>query len=123
MRSPSIPSRPSHGKGTVRAVGSRPSAPWMAFRTRAQSSTLRQMGPSLSMLQERAMAPARLTRPKVGRRPVAPVRVAGETMEPSVSLPMLKPTSPATVAAAEPAEEPELPCSRFHGLRVRPPNQ
>ena len=57
------------------------------------------------MLQDKAMAPARLTRPKVGLRPVAPHRVEGETMEPRVSLPMAKPTSPATVADAEPAEE------------------
>ena len=52
------------------------------------------------MLHESAMAPARLTRPYVGRSPVAPVRVDGDTMEPSVSLPMLNPTRPATVAAA-----------------------
>src|SRR5262245_56399708 len=90
----------------------------MAWNTAAQSSTLRQIGPSLSMVQQRAMAPWRLTRPKVGRRPVQPVRVQGETMEPSVSLPIVKPTAPAAVAAAEPADEPLDPCSGFHGLRV-----
>ena len=95
----------------------------MASKTRAQSSTLRQMGPILSRLQHSAIAPWRLTRPKVGRRPDAPQRVEGETIEPSVSVPMAKPTSPATTAEAEPADEPLDPSSVFHGLRVIPPNQ
>ncbi len=69
------------------------------------------------------MAPWRLTAPKVGRSPVTPQRVAGETMEPQVSLPMAKPTSPAAVAAPGPAEEPLEPCSRFQGFFVLPPNQ
>src|SRR5690606_2721900 len=94
----------------------------MAWNTSAQSSTERQIGPILSMLQDSAIAPWRLTRPYVGRSPVAPHRVDGETMEPCVSVPILKPTSPATVAAAEPADEPLEPCSRFHGFLVCPPN-
>ena len=69
------------------------------------------------------MAPARLTRPKVGRRPLAPQRVEGETIEPRVSVPTAKPTRPAATAAAAPADEPLEPCSGFHGLRVLPPNQ
>jgi hypothetical protein len=58
------------------------------------------------MLHDKAMAPVRGIRPKVGRRPVAPFLVDGETIEPSVSLPILKPTSPATVVAPGPAEDP-----------------
>ena len=69
------------------------------------------------------MAPWRLTRPKVGRSPVTPQRVDGETIDPQVSLPIAKPTSPAATAAAGPAEEPLEPWSSFHGLRVMPPNQ
>src|SRR5262249_30180823 len=99
-----------------------PSAPWTAPNTSAQSSIDRQMGPSLSMVQARAMHPARLTRPKVGRNPLAPHWVHGETMLPSVSVPMAKPTSPATTADADPADEPLEPCFTFHGLRVLPPN-
>ncbi len=95
----------------------------MASKTAAQSSTERQRTPILSMLQARAMAPCRLTRPKVGRSPVAPQRLAGETIEPRVSVPRAKPTAPAAVVEAEPAEEPEEPCSGFQGLRVMPPNQ
>jgi hypothetical protein len=56
------------------------------------------------------MAPARLTRPKVGLTPVTPQRVLGETMEPRVSVPMENPTRPAAVAEAEPAEDPEEVC-------------
>src|SRR5688500_3635221 len=95
----------------------------MAAKTSAQSSALRQSGPSLSIDQESAIAPVRGTRPKVGRSPVAPVRVAGELIEPSVSLPIATPTAPATAALAEPAAEPLEPCSGFPGLRVPPPNQ
>src|SRR5262245_2950553 len=81
------------------------------------------MGPSLSMLHDSAIAPWRLTRPNVGLSPVAPQRVQGDTIEPSVSVPIAKPTSPATVAAADPADEPLEPFLSSQGLRVRPPNQ
>src|SRR2546430_11398990 len=94
----------------------------MALITNAQSSTVRQMGPSLSMLQERAIAPVRGMNPKLGRKPVVPQRVEGEEIEPRVSEPMLKATHPAAVAEAGPAEEPLEPCAVFQGLRVRPPN-
>ncbi len=42
-------------------------------------------------------------------------------MEPRVSVPMAKPTQPAAVALALPAEEPLEPCFGFQGLRVRTP--
>src|SRR5438067_11177374 len=93
----------------------------MACNTRAQSSTERLMGPSLSIVQLRAMAPVRGTKPNVGRRPVSPQRVHGEAMEPSVSEPMAKATHPAATALADPADDPLEPCSGFQGLRVRPP--
>src|SRR5215510_5022419 len=74
------------------------------------------------MLQDRAIAPLRGTRPNVGRNPVVPQRVEGEEMEPRVSEPMAKPTQPAAVAEADPADDPLEPCCGFHGLRVMPPN-
>src|SRR5215831_15007027 len=80
------------------------------------------MGPSLSMLQESAIAPVRGTRPNVGRNPVHPHRADGDEIEPSVSEPMLNATHPAAVAEAGPADEPLDPCLIFHGLRVTPPN-
>src|ERR1039457_6944757 len=94
----------------------------MALNTSAQSSAERVMGPSLSMVQLSAITPVRGTNPNVGRNPVAPQRVHGELMEPSVSDPMAKATHPAATALAEPADEPLDPCFGFHGLRVRPPN-
>src|SRR6201996_888938 len=94
----------------------------MVASTMAQSSTARQMGPSLSIVQLSAIAPVRGTKPKVGRRPVSPQRVEGDEIEPSVSEPMEKATHPAAVVDADPAEEPLDPCFGFHGLRVRPPN-
>src|SRR6185437_3600862 len=94
----------------------------MASRTMAQSSTPRQIGPSLSIVQLRAMAPVRGTNPKVGRSPVTPQRVEGDEMDPNVSEPMEKATHPAEVAEAGPADDPLEPCFGFQGLRVRPPN-
>src|SRR6476620_3073543 len=88
----------------------------------ALSSALRQMGPALSRLQLKTMAPLRLTVPNVGRKPVAPQRVEGETIEPNVSVTMVKGNNPATTDAAEPAEEPLDPCARFQGFFVSPPN-
>src|SRR5579862_1201595 len=122
MRSEAGVVRASYGNAASTAVGSRPSLPRIASRTSAQSSTLRQIGPSLSMLQESAIAPVRGTNPNVGRKPVTPQRVLGDEIEPSVSDPIAKATHPAAVAEAEPAEEPLDPCAGFHGLRVRPPN-
>src|SRR5580704_15984812 len=94
----------------------------MACITKAQSSTERQIGPSLSIVQAKAMAPVRGTKPKVGRYPLVPQRVEGEEMDPRVSDPMANATHPDAVAEADPADEPLEPWSVFHGFRVRPPN-
>src|SRR5580692_7389811 len=81
------------------------------------------MGPTLSELQQRAIQPVLATLPKVGRKPVAPHRIDGSTMEPKVSVPIANATRPAAVAAADPAEDPPEPEFKSQGLRVRPPNQ
>src|ERR1700721_659763 len=88
----------------------------------AQSSTARQRAPSLSIVQLKAIAPVRGTNPKVGRSPVSPQRVEGEEIDPSVSEPIAKAPQPADTPPAGPADEPLDPWSRFHGLRVLPPN-
>src|SRR6185312_1091394 len=80
------------------------------------------MGPALSRLQQSTIAPERLIDPNVGLRPVAPHRADGETIEPSVSVPIVKGNKPATTEAAEPAEDPLDPCFKFHGFFVSPPN-
>jgi len=69
------------------------------------------------------MQPARLTRPNVGRSPLAPHRVHGETMLPSVSLPIVNPASPATHGRRRPGRRPartllDVPRIASHG----PPN-
>ena len=66
------------------------------------------------------MAPARLTVPKVGRKPDTPLRVEG--VDSHVSDPIEKTTKPAAVAEPGPAELPLEPCSRSQGLRVLPSN-
>ena len=71
----------------------------IACSTSIASSTPRVIGPSLSSDQQSVIAPVRGTRPKVGRSPVTPQRIAGLTMLPCVSLPMENPTRPAAVAA------------------------
>src|SRR5688572_33253370 len=78
------------------------------------------------MVQLNPIAPYRLTRPYVGRKPTTPQRDDGDTIEPSVSVPTEKPTSPAAVAEPGPADEPLVPgcaspCAR--GLRLAPPNR
>src|SRR6187397_875550 len=88
----------------------------------AQSSALRQIGPALSKLQQSTMAPERLIEPNVGRKPVAPHLVDGETIEPNVSVPIVNGNKPATTDAADPADEPLDPCFKFHGFFVSPPN-
>jgi len=69
------------------------------------------MGPSLSMLQQSAIAPVRGTNPNVGRNPVHPHRVLGDEIEPSVSDPIANATHPAATAEAEPADDPLDPCA------------
>ena len=59
----------------------------------------------------------------MGLKPVAPQVVEGETILPQVSVPMANGTRPATVAEAEPAEDPEGPYFKFQGFLVLPPNQ
>src|SRR5947207_7924251 len=88
----------------------------------ASSSALLQIGPVLSRLQLSTMAPERLTVPNDGRRPVAPHTVEGDTIEPSVSVPIVNGKSPATTDDADPADEPLEPCFRFQGFFVSPPN-
>src|SRR6476469_3948587 len=101
-------------------VSSSGSAPAMALRTRPQSSAVRHIGPSLSSVQQSAIAPRRLTRPYVGRRPAMPQYEAGVVIEPHVSVPIAKGTAPAPTAEPEPLDEPPLHASGFHGLRPGP---
>src|SRR5258708_29043834 len=103
-----------------REPGSFGSWPAMARRIRSQSSAPRAMGPILSMEKERAMAPARLTRPNVGGSPLRPQNPEGHRMEPQVSVPMAKPARPAPTTAAEPLDDPQVQCFSFQGFFAGP---
>jgi hypothetical protein len=83
----------------------------------------RHIGPALSMLHDSTMPPWRLTRPKVGRSALMPQVLEGDVMEPWVSVPIEKPTSPAAVAEPGPADEPPEPLDGFQGFLVLPRNQ
>src|SRR6516225_362142 len=54
------------------------------------------------------MAPRRLTRPYVGRNPLAPQNADGHTMEPHVSVPIANPASPAATMAPDPDDDPQV---------------
>src|ERR1700734_996755 len=113
---PAMPAPASKCRGASIEQRSAISGPLMAASTIAVSSTDRQIGPTLSSDQHSAIAPARETRPKVGRRPVVPQRWQGEVIDPRVSVPIEKAHRPAAVAEAEPALDPLEPSLRFPGL-------
>src|SRR5579863_2638229 len=92
----------------------------MTCSTSAQSSAERQIGPTLSSVQERAMAPRRLTSPYVGLSPVTPQKAAGVRIEPEVSEPSANVTNPAATAAAEPLDDPPLQRVRSQGFKPGP---
>ncbi len=50
-----------------------------------------------------------------------PFSDAGQTIDPSVSVPIAAGTNPAATAAPEPDELPPALCEYFHGLAVKPP--
>ena len=69
----------------------------------------------MGMIASRGMAPT------VGLIPTQPFSEAGQTIDPSVSLPIAIDTKPAATAAPDPEEEPPALCECFHGLAVKPP--
>src|SRR3954462_12730927 len=86
--------------------GSFGSCPLISSRIVAQSSAERAIGPSLSIVNDSAIAPVRGTRPYVGRRPLTVQNAAGTVIDPHVSDPIAKPTSPSPPAAPEPLLDP-----------------
>src|SRR5262245_56906745 len=94
----------------------------MAASNSPQSSAVRHIGPSLSIVQLKAIAPWRLMRPYVGRSPATPQYPAGVMIEPQVSEPMAKGTRPPPTALPQPLEEPPLQRRTSHGLSPGPVN-
>src|SRR5574342_77671 len=65
--------------------------------------------------------PARLTSPSVGLIPTTPFELAGQTIDPSVSVPTATGHRSAETATAEPELEPQGFRSSAYGLRHWPP--
>jgi hypothetical protein len=73
----------------LRAVsGSDGSTAAMAISTATASATVRAIGPAVSCVCAIGMIPERLTRPRVGLIPTRQVLFAGDTIDPSVSVPI-----------------------------------
>src|SRR6266550_6620153 len=67
------------------------------------------------------MMPERLTRPSVGLMPTIPFAEAGQTTEPSVSVPIAAAQRLAATAAPDPELDPHGLRSRAYGFFVCPP--
>src|SRR5260370_41678824 len=94
------------GTGAGPGVAAWTGAPMRA----AASATVRAWGPTVSWVCEIGTTPARLTRPTVGLMPTTPFSLAGQTMLPSVSVPIETAAKFAEAAAPDPELDP-------HGLR------
>src|SRR4051812_13197386 len=93
----------------------------MAPSRTATSRTVRPIGPAVSCVLEMGTIPPRLHRPTVGLRPTIPQALAGETIEPSVSVPIATAHKFAETAAADPELDPDGLRSNAYGFLVSPP--
>src|ERR1051325_10704841 len=92
----------------------------MAARTAPAPATVRVMGPAVSWLCAIGTMPLRLTRPSVGLNPTIPLTFDGDTIDPSVSVPIAAAARLAATATPEPDLEPDGLRSSAQGLRHRP---
>src|SRR5215472_6037713 len=115
--------RPCQPSGTPPVAGSRPSKLRLCITpsVTAASATVRPWGPMVSCVCEIGTTPARLVRPTVGLMPTTPLAFAGQTMLPSVSLPIDTAAKLAEAAAPEPELEPQGLRLMPYGLLVCPP--
>ena len=74
------------------------------------SSTFRAIGPGTSWLKLTGITPRVETELTLGLIPTTPLSDAGQTIDPSVSVPTANGISPAATAAPEPDEEPPALC-------------
>ena len=95
--------------------------PVSAPSSTAASVTVRAIGPAVSWLCEIGTMPARLTRPTVGLMPTTPFDEEGQTIEPSVSVPIARAHRLPLTAAPEPELDPHGLRSSAYGLRHCPP--
>ena len=76
----------------------------------AASATLRAIGPGESCASLIGITPTRETVPTVGFIPTQPLSEAGQTIDPSVSVPTASETKPAAIAEPEPEDDPPALC-------------
>ena len=93
----------------------------MAFNSSAASATLRVIGPAVSWLALIGITCVRLTSPTVGLKPTIPFTLAGQVIEPSVSVPIAAQAKCAATAAPLPEDEPQALRSSACGFFVSPP--
>src|SRR6476660_7582764 len=79
------------------------------------------MGPAVSCVADMGMMPLRLHKPTVGLIPTSALTEAGETMDPSVSVPTHIVLRLAAAAEPDPALEPEGFLSSIYGHLDCPP--
>ena len=93
----------------------------MAVSNSAASKTVRVIGPAVSCVLEIGTTWVRLTIPTLGLKPTMPLMLAGQVIEPLVSVPIAPQAKPAATAAPLPLDEPQALRSIAKGLRVSPP--
>ena len=76
----------------------------------------------MSWAGEIGTIPERLIRPSVGLMPTTPHALAGQTIDPSVSVATARGARPAAIPAADPELEPDGFRSSANGLAVWPPS-
>src|SRR5581483_5670784 len=103
-------------------MGSSGSGPARTESSAAASATHVAIGPAVSWTGEIGTMPRRLIMPIVGLMPTMPQALAGQTIEPSVSVPTASGARPAATPAAEPELEPDGLRSSAYGLTVWPPS-
>ena len=102
-------------------AGSSGSLPAIALSKSAASCTVRVIGPAVSCVALIGTTCVRLTIPTVALKPTMPLTLAGQVIEPLVSVPIAAQAKPAAIAAPLPDDEPQALRSVACGLRVNPP--
>src|SRR5687768_7751239 len=100
-----------------RYIGSRPSGAASTRSSRATSSTVRPIGPSVLIGIQALPGLTRGTTPTVGRNPTTLPHAAGLRSEPPVSLPSAVATMRQASATAAPPLDPPALHPTLHGLR------
>src|SRR3954452_14326461 len=98
-----------------------PNGERMALRMMAASVTERAIGPAVSWLCEIGMIPACDTSPTVGFSPTTELAPEGQTIDPSVSVPIAAAHRWAAAPTPDPELEPHGSAPRSYGFRVKPP--